>query len=380
MSESGILELYERANRKQIEDFSKSISSTVRVQTDIEKIVKDTEWIELMEETIPYLDNILRNPNRFIINEEEIVKIELARRITIESIRHLSKNTNLIQDIDKKTNDVRPAKILNVNKEESYDTYENKFIYSLIQNMRFFLARKKAIIQLYEAADNRNNKKIDYSGSSVISNEKVNINISLDTKLDEEKSKNGDDIKEILERIENLEEQIRDLTTSEVYKIIDKKHMTLVTSPIKKTNVILKNVNFQYAVNLWNYLQSNLDDKTRTINDKKDYEDEGNFKAMIDDSFFLQYLILNTLGKEADEVEEKEQIQIRKEINNVIVDKMLEKMLEVNSDLTEGELKAQISAQFAIIKYRNLVTMQEIQNIFKTHIDKYLQKISNFKK
>ena len=34
-----------------------------------------------MEFTVPYLDNILRNPNRFIINEEEIVKIELARKI-----------------------------------------------------------------------------------------------------------------------------------------------------------------------------------------------------------------------------------------------------------------------------------------------------------
>lgn len=55
-----------------------------------------------MEETVPYIDNILRNPNRFIVNEEEIVKIELARKITVESIKHLSKNTNLIQDYDKK--------------------------------------------------------------------------------------------------------------------------------------------------------------------------------------------------------------------------------------------------------------------------------------
>ena len=64
------------------------------------------------------LDNILRNPNRFIVNEEDIVKIELARRVTVESIKHLSKNTNLIQDYNKETGDVRPSKILNINKEE----------------------------------------------------------------------------------------------------------------------------------------------------------------------------------------------------------------------------------------------------------------------
>lgn len=40
-----------------------------------------------MEQTVPYIDNIFRNPNRFIINEEEIVKIERARRITVESIK-----------------------------------------------------------------------------------------------------------------------------------------------------------------------------------------------------------------------------------------------------------------------------------------------------
>lgn len=55
-----------------------------------------------METTIPYIDNIFRNPNRFIINEEEIVKIELARKVTVESIKHLAKHTNLIQDVDPK--------------------------------------------------------------------------------------------------------------------------------------------------------------------------------------------------------------------------------------------------------------------------------------
>ena len=70
------------------------------VLQESEKIIKDTEWIEIMERTIPYIDNILRNPNRFIINEEEIVKIERARRITVESIKNLSKNTSFIQEID----------------------------------------------------------------------------------------------------------------------------------------------------------------------------------------------------------------------------------------------------------------------------------------
>ena len=119
MSDLEIYNLYERTNPGTIETFQKRTASKMDLQTEYEKIIEDTEWIDLMETTIPYIDNIFRNPNRFIINEEEIVKIELARKVTVESIKHLAKHTNLIQDVDEETGDVKPSKILNINKEES---------------------------------------------------------------------------------------------------------------------------------------------------------------------------------------------------------------------------------------------------------------------
>lgn len=77
----------------------------LRIKSDSDKVTCNFEWLELMEDTIPYIDNILRNLNNFIINEEDVIKIELAKRVTVESIKHLSKNTNLIQEYDKKTGD-----------------------------------------------------------------------------------------------------------------------------------------------------------------------------------------------------------------------------------------------------------------------------------
>ena len=100
MEDSRIIDIYQTASKKKEENFKQNLDSKLHVQTDYEKVIKDTEWIEIMERTIPYIDNILRNPNRFIINEEEIVKIERARRITVESIKNLSKNTSFIQEID----------------------------------------------------------------------------------------------------------------------------------------------------------------------------------------------------------------------------------------------------------------------------------------
>ncbi len=138
-----VIDLYNSASSGQIDGFANHLESSLHVNKSENRVEGNYEWLKIMEDTVQYIDNILRNPNRFIINEEDVVKIELARRVTVESIKHLARNTNLIQDIDKKTGDVKPSKILNINKEESFNTYENRFIYTLIQNMKMFIAKKK---------------------------------------------------------------------------------------------------------------------------------------------------------------------------------------------------------------------------------------------
>jgi len=327
MENSKIVDIYQNASSGKTENFRKNTESTLHVKTDYEKVIRDIDWIEMMEGTIPYLDNIFRAPNRFIINEEEIVKIERARRITVESIKNLSKNTNFIQEVDKKTGDVKPSKILNIDKEESYDTYENRLIYTLIQNMKFFLSVKKKTLEQLQGVGNKNDKKIAYSGTSRVGAEKININLTMDTQKDGNSSggskKDVENPDNLLQRISDLEVRISDLTNADVYKVIDKKHIALVREPIKKTNVVLKNVNFQYAMKLWDYLRDNLDDKTKNINEKKDYEESGELKELMDDSFLLNYLIINTLDKDKEEDVHTE--ERKKEIQNIIISKMLEK-------------------------------------------------------
>lgn len=374
MSDSRIVDIYQGTSEKKEETFKSNLESKLHVQTDYEKVIKDTEWIDIMEQTVPYIDNIFRNPNRFIINEEEIVKIERARRITVESIKNLSKNTNFIQEVDKKTGDVKPSKILNIDKEESYDTYENRLIYTLIQNMKFFLSQKKKTLEQFADAGSKNDKFFDYQGTSRMGQEKINMNLSLSAKTEDENDKtekeNPDDV---LERIAKLEVKISDLTTSAVYKVIEKKHITLVREPIKKTNVVLKNVNFQYAMKLWSYLRENMDDKTSKTDEKKNYDDEGDLKGLMDDSFFLNYLIMNTIDKDKeDEVENEEKKQ---ETQNIIISKMLEKVISMDTDISMKDLKNMVGEKYAVIKYRNQASLQEIQNIFTKHINKYLEKI-----
>ena len=368
-NELGLFNLYDKNNKGESEKFSKDIESKLRVKTDYQKTVEDVEWLDLMEETIHYIDNILRNPNRFIINEEEVVLIEKAKRITVESIKHLSRNTNLIQEYNLETDEIKPSKILNINKEESYDTYENRFIYSLIQNMKLFIDKKKNAIEEREEVEDKNDKKIEYKGTSKLRGENVDISITLNTSL--EKKKSGKQL--MLERIAKLEDQIKDITYLETYKILEKKRIALVRSPIRKTNLILKNTNFQYAVALWNYMQENLDDKTENISEKQDYEDKAELRTLVDETFLLNYLVASTLDK--DKAEDENEREDQKEIIAQTTESMLQKIAELNSDMTEDEFKKMIADRFEIVKFKSMASADEIQKIFKEHIAGYLKKI-----
>ena len=373
MQDENIIDLYQRTDNRVINKFTNNIDSKVHVSLNVDRVNNNYEWLDIIEDTIVYIDNILRNPNRFIINEEDVVKIELARRITVDSIKHLSRNTNLIQDYDRKTGDVKPSKILNINKEESFNTYENRFIYSLIENMSLFISRKKQ--KLVSSNKNKCQKKVEYSAFSKVGKENVNFNFGIDSLIDTTNSitENGESIED---RINKVEMRIRDLKSSEVYKMINKLHITLVTSPIKKTNVILKNVNFQYAVKLWNYMQEHFSDET-SIEDKekKDYYDNDKLKQYYDESFLLDYLVLNTLDEN-----KMEDFSVSKdEIKERLVGNIVEKIIDIDNQISEEQLSEIVAKQFVVIKNKYVTSENKIKELFHDAIDKYLSKISNLK-
>lgn len=371
MDELNVVNLYNKTSDKKVNGFSKDINSSLRVVTDYDKVDCDYEWIDLMEETIPYIDNILRSPNRFIVNEEDVIKIELAKRVTVESIKHLAKNTNLIEDYDKKTGDVRPAKILNITKEESYNTYENRLIYSLIQNMKLFIEMHKQ--DVVAETSEKNDKSFEYTASSSVGNEKVDITMNINSKYAKKHKEKNDEGLTLDARLEKLNNDISMLTGSEVYKLIDKLHLSLVVPPIKKTNLIRKNVNFQYAMKLWDYLHESHENSTTRKKDKQDFMDDGEYKSLVDETFMLNYLVLDSLNAKEVTPEEKGAVQEK------IVHNMVNQVMKLNGNISEEQLKDIVGQQYTIIKYKSVTSDREIRNIFKEHMDKYLEKISEVK-
>ena len=378
MDKLEVVDLYENANKTKIDEFTNKTNSTLKVNIDKKRKVKEFGWIEMMAFTIPYLDNILRKPNRFIVNEEEIVKIEQAKKVSVETIKHLSKNTNFIQTVDKETGDVTPSKLLNVRKEETYNTYENRLVFTLIQNMNRFIKKKKEnLTKISPESENnteeKDNKMLEYSATSTVEDEQIEVNLSLNSKLVPNSGKDTEELSTIIAQIDEIEKKIQGLQSTEVYKTLAKEHVLEVREPVKKTNVILKNVNFQYAMKLWDYLRDNFEDKDTSTEEQKDYMDNGNLKKMVDETFLLHYLTMQTLDN--DDIEEKK--DTKEEMQKIVIDQMIDKMLEINENLSEEQIKNLIAAKYEVVKYKKLAVIQEIQKIFRDHIKSYMKRIGN---
>lgn len=376
MDNLGIIDLYQNDKEKNsVKEFIEKTDSTLVVDTERKVTTLDTEWLEMIEGTVQYIDNIFRKPNRFIVNEEEIVKIEQAKKITVETIKHLSKNTNLIQTIDDETGDVTPSKLLNVRKEESYDTYENRLIYTLVQNVRTFMKKRKeellnTINVQNDEPQSKNNKNLQYNATSKIDDERVEVNMNLNSNLDSNGETSKEKIEKILERIENVERKLNVACDSDPYRVIDKQHITLIREPIRKTNVVLKNVNFQYAMKLWSYLKDNYNIGVAEEEEHQNYTDNGELKQFIDETFLLQYIAMKTLDED-----EKENEATHQEIQETMVDQMIEKMVDMDVEVTQEDLTQMIAQRYEVIKYKKLEIIKEIQQIFKKEIENYEEQI-----
>ena len=345
-------------NAEQTKDdyFLNNLNSTLGIKRDYEKMEYDHEWLEMIEDAIPYIDNILRNPKRFIINEEEIVKVELAKRVTVESVIHLSQHTSLIQDIDKKTGDVKPSKILNINRDESLDTYENRFIFTLINNLEMFFNER-----ISESGDSSyyvDKKDLNYEANTKVGTENIKISLtihSLDKDLEEMQNSNGMTYQD---RVRKIKMQIDGFHGSELYQTLTHLHVSPVRSPIRKTNVILKNPNFQKAEALWNYINSFVS-KDQKEYQKLDYFDDGQIKSDYDQAVLMAYIANKTLGEERELSEKK--------VVTEMISRLIENILDTDVDMTEDKLKEMFDKQIKNIKERNI---EKAKTIFNTLEDR----------
>jgi hypothetical protein len=229
-----------------MELFIKKTKAKTVVHQTIDKVTVDYGWVDVIDDAIPSLDNIIRNPRRFIVQEEDIVPIEKTKKVGEESIKHLATHTNLIQDVDK-DGTVKPIKLLNVFKEETIDLYENRFIFSLINNLYIFV--RSQLTYEEEASTNKDERTLDYDGTTSFDKKNISISLKMVAKNDNTEEDTEEIIEERRKKMEHIREVLEDFRASKFMKTMS--NATPVRSPIRKTNVILKEQNFVKALYLW---------------------------------------------------------------------------------------------------------------------------------
>lgn len=286
------------------QEFLNKVDSKLMMDVSRSQIVGNDEWMDMIEFSIPYIEKALIKGIRNIVTEEEIIKIELIKKVTVESVKHLSKNVNFVDRYNQKTGEVIPKKILNAYKEETFINYENRFLYSLIKLIEDYMyLRERDQENEYKGKDTQ---KADYQAEIKLKKEKVKVNLSYETEASTTLKKSN----KSSERIQNIKKSLKMLKSTELYQILDSKRIILVKAPLKMTNVLLKNVNFQYAVKLWNYLSEQMEIKDKSTKMNKEYEEKGMAKTLVDEDIYLMHLIFKSKNVQ-EQLKNTKKVQLR---------------------------------------------------------------------
>ena len=220
----------------------------------------DETWIKAVEESLPALDELIRNPSHFIAETEEILPIEMTKKITSRSVAHLSRHTDLISKVEGDT--VTPIKMLNVFREDSILTYENKFLNTLIYKLFIFVNSRYNTALNYGVDEKVTAIEFEDKFYHDEYKAKVKINVELSKKSNGEERSEEERINRITQsdlwqRVSRLNDVVAAYRSSDFCLAMGTHY---VRPPVIRTNAILKNKYFRQCLALWEFIESYEDD------------------------------------------------------------------------------------------------------------------------
>ena len=215
----------------------------------------DETWVRMIEDTLPSLDVIIRNPSRYIEDKEEILPVELTRKVTVRTLQHLAQHTDYISRID--GDEIIPKKLLNVFKEETLMTYENKFVNTLISRLYAFVNRRYEIAKK-SGQDEKTTKlefkeNFDHDDVKVRMTFKLEIGESTENKEDEKVEENYSYTTDLWRRVERLNKIITTYAESEFAHSMGR---NFIRPPVMRTNALMKNRDLHQCYLLWQFIES----------------------------------------------------------------------------------------------------------------------------
>lgn len=347
--------------------FEMAQASGTTIEQQREELVKvvDEEWISMIEDSLDAINTIIENPRRFITTEEEVVPVSLAKKISADSVRHLSQNTQFLAPSD--DGGVHPTRILNVSTVETYDLYENRFIYHLIQRLLTFVGKRTDVIFWSTGNEIRNRFKMHSKIDDAY--EEIEYNVEMTVKNRQSFAENDADNMDVFMRIDRVRRLVMALRGASFCQIMN--DCSAVRSPIQRTNLIMKDPNYRKCYQLWQFMERY---------DKVGYNIDVQQQALaFDDEYMVQmytnlinnYTVFKSLTDDERNLQELESVhpepvapKFIKEIKEVQVDSPDLPDVEVRRVFVEEVTQAQLDAEQALAEAREQI--EELQGQLKS--------------
>ena len=347
--------------------FELAQASETTIDQQREELVKvvDEEWISVIEDSLDAINNVIEKPRRFITTEQEVVPVSLAKKISADSVRHLSQNTQFLAPSD--DGGVHPTKILNVNMAETYDLYENRFVYHLIQRLLTFVDRRTDVI--FWSTGNEVRNRFTMHSKIGDAYEEIEYNVEMTVKDRQNFAENDVDNMDTFMRIDRVRRLVMALRGSSFCQLM--KGCSVVRSPIQRTNLIMKDPNYRKCFQLWQFMERY---------DKVGYSIQVKDSALaFDDEYLTQmytnlinnYAVFKSLVSDdrnltelASEQREPVVPKFVKEIKEEFVDSCDIPDVEVRKVFVEEVTQAQLDAEAALEEQRG--KNEELQGQLKS--------------
>lgn len=300
----------------------------------------DEDWVEAIEEGIPFILKAIKEERQFIRNDGEVLPIEKIKKTSKYSVQDLAKHSNYIsrEPNEDMAADIVPDKLLMIRKENDYAVYENRVVYATLLYLLEFVSSRLNIIK------ELTNK---YEANSTISKKIIIGNRTLDFQLNLNEVIKNDPIaikrnkyQDLINRIEMIYSNIVSLIRMPLMVEVSK--VDVVSRPIVKTNVLKMDHNFKNTLKLFDFIaEYNKPGYTVTVEEKLFHPME--FSTIFDYTevmmlySFITYMYTNGLEPELkqnyqDELERLKELEKEKILERVknlkIKAKMANKTIE----------------------------------------------------
>lgn len=337
-------------------------NNTIHQNNRVLHKVVDERWLTVVEEGLTSIFNIVDKPRRFIATTEEVVPVALARKITADSVRHLSQNTQFITTNAK--GDIQPTKVLNVTTEESFDLYENRFVYHLIQRLFAFVDKRTDVI-FWSTGDETCNtmcmeSKIDDAY------EEISYKVEMTVKNRQSFAENDNDNMDLFKRIDRVRRMSRTLRASSFCDIMN--GCAKVKSPIQRTNLMMKDPDYRNCYKLWQFIESydevgySIEEQDTALEFDEEYQTQMYINLITNYTIFKS--LLEADPRKLTEIATKKRRPVKpkfiKKIQEEIVDNCDIPDVEVRKVFIEEVTQAQLDAEAKLAE--ETANREELEN------------------